>query len=46
MEHKIILQPGDLNDENRDYLPAAIKGSRMVVNENGNNSQEIGRAHV
>ncbi len=39
MEHKIILQPGDLNDENRDYLPAAIKGSRMVVNENGNNSQ-------
>ena len=39
MEHKIVLQPGDLNDENRDYLPLAIKGSRMVVNENGNNSQ-------
>lgn len=39
MERKIILQPGELNDENRDYLPAAIKGSRMVVNENGNNSQ-------
>lgn len=39
MEHKILLQPGDLNDENRDYLPPAIKGSRMVVNENGNNSQ-------
>ena len=39
MEHKIRLQPGDLNDENRDYLPLAIKNSRMVVNENGNNSQ-------
>lgn len=39
MEHKIRLQPGDLNDENRDYLPPAIKNSRMVVNENGNNSQ-------
>lgn len=37
--NKIILQPGDLNDTNRDYLPEAIKGSRMVVNENGNNSQ-------
>lgn len=39
MEHKIVLQPGELNDENRDYLPEAIKGSRMVVNENGNSSQ-------
>ncbi len=39
MEHKIVLLPGDLNDENREYLPLAIKGSRMVVNENGNNSQ-------
>lgn len=38
MLQKIVLQPGDLNDENRDYLPEAIKGSRMVVNENGNNS--------
>ena len=36
---KIKLLPGDLNDENRDYLPLAIKGSRMVVNENGNSSQ-------
>ncbi|WP_407270057.1 alpha/beta hydrolase family esterase [Radiobacillus sp. PE A8.2] len=26
------------NDDNRDYLPEAIKGSDMVVNENGNNS--------
>lgn len=38
MENKIILIPGDLNDGNRDYLPEAIKGSRMVVNENGNSS--------
>ena len=36
---KIHLLPGELNDENRDYLPQAIKGSTMVVNENGNNSQ-------
>lgn len=35
---KIHLLPGELNDENRDYLPQAIKGSTMVVNENGNNS--------
>ena len=39
MRSKIILLPGDLNDENRDYLPEAIKGSRMVVSENGNTSQ-------
>lgn len=39
MEPKIVLRPGVPNDENRDYLPGAIKGSRMVVNENGNNSQ-------
>ena len=39
MENKIILIPGDPNDDNRDYLPEAIKGSQMVVNENGNNSQ-------
>ena len=39
MEHKLRLQPGDLNDENRDYLPPAIKNSRLVVNENGINSQ-------
>lgn len=35
---KIKLLPGVLNDANRDYLPQAIKGSTMVVNENGNNS--------
>lgn len=39
MANKIRLLPGELNDENRDYLPQAIKGSRMVVNENGNSSQ-------
>ena len=39
MEPKIVLRPGDPNDANRDYLPEAIKGSQMVVNENGNNSQ-------
>ena len=39
MENKIFLRPGDPNDDNRDYLPEAIKGSQMVVNENGNNSQ-------
>ena len=39
MEQEIILRAGTPNDENRDYLPEAIKGSDMVVNENGNNSQ-------
>ena len=37
--NQIHLRPGDPNDSNRDYLPEAIRGSRMVVNENGNNSQ-------
>jgi poly(3-hydroxybutyrate) depolymerase len=36
---KIVLLAGKPNDANRDYLPEAIKGSDMVVNENGNNSQ-------
>jgi poly(3-hydroxybutyrate) depolymerase len=36
---KIVLLAGKPNDDNRDYLPEAIKGSHMVVNENGNNSQ-------
>ncbi|MDG0808837.1 hypothetical protein [Cohnella rhizosphaerae] len=39
MKGKTILLPGTPNDDNRDYLPEAIKGSDMVVNENGNNSQ-------
>ena len=37
--NKITLLAGEPNDANRDYLPEAIKLSRMVVNENGNNSQ-------
>lgn len=39
MEHKTVILPGTPNDDNRDYLPEAIKRSDMVVNENGNNSQ-------
>ena len=39
MQGTVILRAGTPNDENRDYLPEAIKGSDMVVNENGNNSQ-------
>ncbi|MDN4480565.1 stalk domain-containing protein [Demequina muriae] len=35
---KITLIPGTPDDDNRDYLPEAIKGSDIVVNENGNNS--------
>ena len=39
MQGTVILRAGTPNDENRDYLPEAIKGSDLVVNENGNNSQ-------
>ena len=39
MENQVFLRAGTPNDANRDYLPEAIKGSDMVVNENGNNSQ-------
>jgi poly(3-hydroxybutyrate) depolymerase len=39
MKGRIVIVPGTPNDENRDYLPEAIRGSDMVVNENGNNSQ-------
>jgi poly(3-hydroxybutyrate) depolymerase len=35
----ISLRPGTPDDDNRDYLPESIKGSDIVVNENGNNSQ-------
>ncbi|MEX1377246.1 MAG: hypothetical protein AB1Z23_07195 [Eubacteriales bacterium] len=38
MKKRIILLPGEPNDDNRVYLPEEIKGSEMVVNENGNNS--------
>lgn len=39
MSTKVKLLAGTPNDGNRDYLPLEIKGSDMVVNENGNNSQ-------
>jgi hypothetical protein len=35
----LLLHPGTPDDDNRDYLPERIKGSDIVVNENGNNSQ-------
>lgn len=35
----IHLRAGTPDDDNRDYLPEKIKGSDIVVNENGNNSQ-------
>jgi poly(3-hydroxybutyrate) depolymerase len=35
----MFLRPGTPDDDNRDYLPEKIKGSDIVVNENGNNSQ-------
>ncbi|UCN13692.1 stalk domain-containing protein [Cellulomonas iranensis] len=38
MSH-IVLRPGVPDDDNRDYLPEHLKGSDVVVNENGNNSQ-------
>jgi len=36
---KLLIRPGTPDDDNRDYLPERIKGSDIVVNENGNNSQ-------
>jgi len=39
MKGKIKLLPGTPDDANRDYLPEKIKGSDIVVNENGNNSR-------
>ena len=36
---RTLLHPGTPDDDNRDYLPERIKGSDIVVNENGNNSQ-------
>ena len=39
MEYKVKLRAGTPDDDNRTYLPEAIKGSDLVVNENGNNSQ-------
>lgn len=39
MENKIKLRAGIPDDKNRDYLPESIYHSKIVVNENGNNSQ-------
>ncbi len=39
MSRKIQLRAGMPDDDNRDYLPERIKGTDIVVNENGNNSQ-------
>lgn len=39
MYNKIKILPGTPDDDNREYLPESIKGSDIVVNENGNNSQ-------
>ncbi len=39
MEKEVLLRPGPPDDDNREYLPEKIKGSDIVVNENGNNSQ-------
>jgi poly(3-hydroxybutyrate) depolymerase len=39
MSGKIVILPGTPFDDNRDYLPECIKGSDIVVNENGNSSQ-------
>ena len=36
---KMMLRPGTPDDDNREYLPEKIKGTDIVVNENGNNSQ-------
>ena len=36
---ELLLRPGTPDDDNRDYLPEKIKGTDIVVNENGNNSQ-------
>lgn len=35
----ITLRPGTPDDANREHLPESLKGSDIVVNESGNNSQ-------
>ena len=35
---KLKLRPGIPDDANREYLPESLRGSEIVVNENGNNS--------
>ena len=43
---KMILYSGTPDDDNREYLPEKIKGSDIVVNENGNNSNRLGPGHL
>ena len=38
MQSKLELRAGTPNDTTREYLPEAIYGSDMVINEAGNNS--------
>lgn len=39
MSDAAVIRPGVPDDDNRSYLPEHLKGSAIVVNENGNNSQ-------
>lgn len=39
MSTNVKLMPGTPDDDNREYLPESIRGSDIVVNENGNNSR-------
>lgn len=34
-----VIRPGMPDDDNRDFLPSHLRGTDIVVNENGNNSQ-------
>ena len=43
MMGEMFLRPGIPDDDNREYLPEKLKGSDIVVNENGNNSQPYPR---
>ena len=38
MKKNITILPGRPDDDNREYLPEKLKGTDIVVNENGNNS--------
>lgn len=39
MKGQLFLRAGTPDDDNREYLPEKLKGTDIVVNENGNNSQ-------
>ena len=46
MEREMRVRPGTPDDDNREYLPEKIKNSDIVVNENGNNSQDVYKRQV